>query len=398
MANENQLLYAQNASGDSIRMYLYSGIGGERGISGQQFANELQYLVTSGYKKITVHINSPGGGILDGWSILSAILNINREKNGVVIDTCNDGLAGSIAGAILMAGKKVMMLDWAKLMIHNPSYGKSDEQMSEGEKKSLTEFKDSIVTLFTNRTQKTPEQISQMMNETTWLNAEQALAGGFVDEIIPTAKNKKTEALNVLCEATNELQNAGFVHQLFKSIIEEYNFNSNSDTMEGKDFDLTRIKNALGVADAEAKEAQILEKISQLRAEAVTGKALQNEIDVLRTENARLQAQVQETRKVQCENLIEEAIKANKLRAAQKQEWLEIAMMNFDTAKKAIDAMNGHPQLSQMLQKQGDERADWTWERWAQNDMKGLLEMKEKNFDVYAELYKNYYGQTPKIN
>jgi ATP-dependent Clp protease, protease subunit len=398
--SSQELVYAQMATGESVRMYLYAGIGGERGISGQQFANELQWLVSNGYKKITVHINSPGGGILEGWSILSAILTINREKNGVTIDTCNDGLAASIASAILLAGKKIMMLDWAKVMVHNPSYGKADDQMSESEKKTLAEFKDSILTLFANRTKKTAEEISEMMHQTTWLNAEQAFAGGFIDEIIPTTKVKKSEAMNVLCEASNELQDANFAFALYKAIIEESNKNLliNPNTMEGtKEFDLTRIKNSLGLVEAEVKEAQILEKISQLRAEAIAGKALQNELDFLRVENTRLQAQVQETKKVQCENLVEEAIKANKLRSSQKQEWLDIAMMSFETAKKAIDAMNGHPQLSQMIQRNGDERADWTWEKWANNDAQGLLEMKKNNPEAYAELYKSYYGFTPTI-
>jgi len=397
--NVEHLKFAQNASGDTINMYLYSSIGGDKGISGQMFANELDLLVSAGYKKILVHINSAGGNILEGWSILSSILNINRGKNGVAVDTCNDGLAGSIAGIILMAGKKVMMLDWAKIMIHNPSYGKSEDQMSENEKKSLMEFKNSLVNIFRSRAKKSTEEIEEMMNQETWLNAEQALDGGFIDEIISTSKLKRSDALNVLCEATNELKSTDYAHALYKQIIEEYNNEKTTPNKIGNtmpDINFSSILNDLGI-DKDANESQIKDKISVLRAEAVTGKALQNEIDILRAENQRLQAQVQETKKVQCENLVDEAIKDNKLRPSQKAEWLEIAMMSFDTAKKAIDAMNGHPQLSQLTQKTGDERADWDWTKWAQNDSVGLMKLKEEDRGLYSILYKNYYGMTPKI-
>src|ERR1035437_10192333 len=94
------------------------------GINGTAYANEMLYL-ESQVDKITVRINSIGGSVLDGYSIIAAIQSSNAE-----VITVNDGLAASIAGVILCVGQKRMAYDYSILMLHNPSGGEDQEVLN----------------------------------------------------------------------------------------------------------------------------------------------------------------------------------------------------------------------------------------------------------------------------
>ena len=184
------LLY--NQIGDSVDAsgnYVY-------GISGSAFAYEMQYLQDK-CEKIKVRINSIGGSVLDGYSIVSAILN-----SKVPCDTYIDGLAASISGVIAMAGKKVYMADYGTLMLHNPSGG--------NDKEVLDLVKNTLVTIFEQRTKMTAEEISAMMDKETWLGAAEAINMGLVDELVMSSKKiriSKSESLSNMALIYNKIIN-----------------------------------------------------------------------------------------------------------------------------------------------------------------------------------------------
>jgi ATP-dependent Clp protease protease subunit len=61
-----------------------------------------------------VHLNSPGGDCFDG----TAIHNILRQQN-VPVTMIIEGLAGSAAFTIAMAGDVIQVCDGAMMMLHN---------------------------------------------------------------------------------------------------------------------------------------------------------------------------------------------------------------------------------------------------------------------------------------
>jgi len=204
---EYQYFEVQNAVDDTAHVLLYDKIGVDQesgeGISGRRFAEEL-YMLSRQYRRINVRINSSGGKVIDGLSICSAILNINKTVSGVRVDTYVDGLALSIAGLIAVCGKMVYMSNFAQLMVHNPFIPPPKETGTEKESKATTsepsgthrtlhQIKEMLVTLLTTRTGLSPEMLSSMMNSTTWLNAEEALQQGFVDEIFEHPRRKSIE-------------------------------------------------------------------------------------------------------------------------------------------------------------------------------------------------------------
>ena len=189
--------YITNVSKDKAEINLFDEIG-NGGISGQAFADEIQMLNDFGVKEIHVNINSPGGSIIEGFSIFSAILNSEAKVHTHIV-----GIAASMAGVIAMAGHTITMVDFGKLMIHNPS-GSSDPDNKE--QNALDSLKDSLLVIFKNRTNKSKTELSDIMDNETWLNAKDALSGGFIDEIVNDMHlRKKVRKRQAVAEIVNIL-------------------------------------------------------------------------------------------------------------------------------------------------------------------------------------------------
>lgn len=149
------------------------------GIDGALFQKELLYLDTLGKKRIQIWINSIGGVVMDGYSIASAII-----KTKTPVDTFNVGICASIAGVIFMCGRNRVAMDYSLLMIHKPSGG-NDEKV-------LELMQESLVTMLTAKSGLTMEQVSALMDATSWINATECLEMGFATEIEKTSQNDDT--------------------------------------------------------------------------------------------------------------------------------------------------------------------------------------------------------------
>lgn len=135
---------------------------------------------------IDVEINSTGGLIDAGSSIYTAL---KAYKGKVTVKIV--GMAASAASVIAMAGDKVLMSPTAQMMIHNVSndtYGDYQEHASDAEiLKSMT---DGLATAYIDKTGKSAEEIHKMMDDVTYMNAQQALDNGFIDEIMFSDDNQ----------------------------------------------------------------------------------------------------------------------------------------------------------------------------------------------------------------
>jgi len=174
------LQFVKNQSTNSADIFLFDTIGGN-GIKGQTFVNELQFLDTLGLDVINVRINSGGGSVIEGFSIFSAIRAMKTPVN-----TITEGIAASIAGIIAMAGRKRLISDFGRLMIHDPAFsnGKADDKTQ----KVLDSIKASLITILTNNSLLDAGEIFNVMTEETWYTAEEAVAFGFMDEMFSTQR------------------------------------------------------------------------------------------------------------------------------------------------------------------------------------------------------------------
>nr|DAT17195.1 MAG TPA: Putative ATP dependent Clp protease [Caudoviricetes sp.] len=142
-----------------------------------------EYLADLDVENINVYINSNGGVVDTAIAINNAL---RRHKAKVTVNI--DGIAASAATLITCAGDTVRMPKNALFMIHNPStiaMGDSEEMRKQAD--VLEKYKNSITETYLQKVNIDKEKLSELMDNETWLNAEEALEYGFIDEIIENA-------------------------------------------------------------------------------------------------------------------------------------------------------------------------------------------------------------------
>lgn len=131
---------------------------------------------------ITVVINSLGGDAFAA-EIIYCLL---RSYSGKVT-TKIKSLAASSASVIAMAGDEIKISVTGQIVIHNPFFDSYELEtlidVDEIKDYSLEEIKENMIEIYGRKTKLPKEKISRLMDAETWLNAEEALKLGFVDEI-----------------------------------------------------------------------------------------------------------------------------------------------------------------------------------------------------------------------
>ena len=177
------------------------------GITAKSFSDDLKAL--GDLNKIILRINSPGGDVFDG----NAIYNILKSHQAEV-EVHIDGLAASIASVIAMAGNKVIMPENAMIMIHNPwacGCGEADDLRKMAD--SLDKIRESIVATYLTRTSLSKEVLIQMMDDETWMTADEAVNNGFADEQVESVKAAASFKMGYFKNVPEQFEN--------KSITEE---------------------------------------------------------------------------------------------------------------------------------------------------------------------------------
>ena len=139
-----------------------------------------EYLENLDVDEINVYINSNGGDANAAIAISNAL---KRHKAKVVINI--DGIAASAATLITCAGDIVKMPKNAFFMVHNPwvvAVGGSEEMRRQAD--TLEKYKNAIIETYLQKVNINKEKLSELMDNESWLNAEEALEYGFIDEII----------------------------------------------------------------------------------------------------------------------------------------------------------------------------------------------------------------------
>lgn len=157
----------------------------------KKFNDELKAL---GGKDLVVRINSCGGDVFAAQSIYN---QLKRYTGNVTVTI--DGIAASAATIIACAGENVIMPSNTIYMIHNPMnllIGFYNQNELEEVAKALKAVKQTIVNVYKMKCKDkiTDEKLSEMMDEETFLTAQEAKDYGFVDEI--DDENSVTGVLN----------------------------------------------------------------------------------------------------------------------------------------------------------------------------------------------------------
>lgn len=131
-----------------------------------------------------VHIHSRGGDVNEGFAIHDVLVNTGKE-----IRTIIEGLCASIATVPAMAGSERQMLENSEFMIHNPiggMFGDAEEMEKYAER--LREAQDKIIDFYVEKTGTERDKIAKLVEEETFMTAEEAKDLGFITEVVETIK------------------------------------------------------------------------------------------------------------------------------------------------------------------------------------------------------------------
>lgn len=147
---------------------------------------QLMFLDNSDKTDITMHIDSPGGSVKSGLSMVDVMQYITCD-----IRTVNTGMAASMGSVLLGAGTKGKRssLRFSKTMLHQTSGGAGgniqDARINfiEWEKTNKILFE-----LLGEFCGKTAQQVTEDSQRDFWLSADEAVEYGIIDEVVKTKK------------------------------------------------------------------------------------------------------------------------------------------------------------------------------------------------------------------
>ena len=147
---------------------------------------QLMFLDTLSDEDVIMHIDTPGGSVKSGLSIVDVMDYVKCD-----IATINTGMAASIGAILLGAGTKGKRasLRFSRTMIHQSSGGSVGNiqdariDFQEWEKINTTLFE-----LLGKYCGKTTKQVIKDASRDNWFSSDEALKYGIVDEIVTTRK------------------------------------------------------------------------------------------------------------------------------------------------------------------------------------------------------------------
>lgn len=360
-------------------MRLYGSIGTDT--DGNRFARELAEQ-DGVCPLIKIRINSPGGDVFQGMSIISAMLSMRTPIHVYI-----DGIAASMAAVIAVCGNKIYMQDFAKLMIHDP-YFRGDNPRDDQENKMLDRIREMLCQVLSRRG-KDESEVARLMSEETWFSADEALANGLCDNVIISGR-PNLKALNP--------------GQIVARINAEYKLLSSMEQIDKnqQNSDLREQLIALLSLDAGALDSDILDAVAQLLQQAgannnyisealrmgyidKTQAVLFYSLDEVGKE--RLRACIEDKKKEdeqRAGGMILQAVRIGKFDSDRREVFDFIGKkMGASVLGRLLDAIPLRPSIAAMLQERGKtDRTAWGLDEYRRNDPQEL----KNNPALYARL------------
>ncbi len=200
-------LFAKAKKENRGELYIYEQIGEDwwtgGGVTAASVATALKEA--KGVDGLDIFINSPGGDVFEAKAIYAQLCRFEADK---VVHV--DGLCASAATFIAMAGNKIITAPAATWMVHEAwagAVGRAEDMRAMGA--LLDMMNGDIAGIYAARTGRTCEEMLAVMAGETWMNATEALAQKFTDEIAP--------AVTADAEETGEEAATASAHPMVRS-------------------------------------------------------------------------------------------------------------------------------------------------------------------------------------
>jgi ATP-dependent Clp endopeptidase proteolytic subunit ClpP len=245
--NKNWYNIKAEASSKSADVYIFDEIG-TFGLTAQSFIEEIK-----SYKDtpMSLHINCVGGDVFEGMAIYN-VLKKRTAKTTVYIE----GIAASMGSVIALAGDEVIMAENSLFMIHN-AWGGAMGEATEIRKTAalLDKISGEIADIYTKKTNLPYNRVKEMMDEETWLSADEAYNLGFIDSISDAIKVAAKYDVSKFKNITDkEIQNKLSVNLKSKKMTEELKnwFNAKVEEI------IAKVKSSDESETADVKEVEVM--------------------------------------------------------------------------------------------------------------------------------------------
>ena len=184
-----------NKADDVTEVYLYGDIvpddywygTDEDVVTSKRVRDTLKGISTS---RIDLHINSNGGDVFESI----AIHNILKQHQAT-IHVYVDAIAASGMSVIAMAADKIFMYSNSMMMIHNAwtvAWGNANQLRKVAD--DLEKINSAVSESYKSKFVGTGEELKALLDEESFLTAEECLALGFCDEIVNEPQETKPKA------------------------------------------------------------------------------------------------------------------------------------------------------------------------------------------------------------
>ncbi len=184
---KNNFYSFEKTTETSADLYIYGDITSyewdESDVSAFGFKQDLDNL--GDVSEINVHINSLGGSTFQGLAIYNLL-----KQHKATINTYIDGIAASSASIIAMAGDKIYIPKTSLIMIHNCwtyAIGNAKELRKTAE--DMDKIAEAYRAAYLSKIKITEEELNKLLDEETYLTADECIEKGFADEIIEQKEN-----------------------------------------------------------------------------------------------------------------------------------------------------------------------------------------------------------------
>ena len=349
--------------------------------------------------KIVVLINSDGGSVMYGMSTFSIIQSCPIE-----VDCIIEGIAASMGSVIWAAGDHLYMHDYSILMIHNPFVYDNDNEDA-NIKNMVNAFRKQIETIYVKRFGLSKDKVRAIMDgegdaDGTYLSAKEAVDAGILPatNIIKTSKQvvekvksqiEGVKSVASICDIMNSALKEVDENKLLSEVVSirtqnNQNFNpvvtgQEQNTMkENENVQFNAVTAQLGL-EAETSLQSVSARITQLINAESELKNVKNELGELKikfkgkeTEVANLQKNLsdvegqlkaykdaeEEARNASINAMVEDAIKAGKIDAGSKEDWVGMAKANLDMVKKTLDSIPGRTNIVEDIANDPENKKD----------------------------------------
>ena len=180
----------ENKANNSVNVSIVGDIGAN-GVSVAAFKQEIDKYPS--IENLNIDYYSQGGDMYDGLFMFDYLVSHPAHKTGRVVN-----IAASAATLPLMAMDVVNMPANSKIMIHQPmaNLRMANSDFLRKAASHMDELQSIAIDIYQHKTKLPANQIEEMINKETYLNAQEAVDLGFADRVTPQF-NVKNQAFSL---------------------------------------------------------------------------------------------------------------------------------------------------------------------------------------------------------